>query len=195
MLTPLDAAAPTSSEVDGEGAPPAFDATLIADLPEGTFGPHLGQGRGGTSLAIWAADGADRRRRWYSCALDARGAPRGVPRALGDAPPRLSLATVAPTREGFLVLATHATDAGTRLTAMPLGPLGEPGRTPPIVIAQSRSDIVWVDVLAAGESSVAIWATLGAHAADIHVASLASIQERRSEPLPVMERARAWQAL
>jgi len=62
---------------------PALHATQIARVPDGTFGPYLGQGKDGAVLAWAAAEGEQRG--WYLSLLGTDGAPRGPVRRLADA--------------------------------------------------------------------------------------------------------------
>jgi hypothetical protein len=193
VATPLAPAPPAPPEPLHADAAPALDAVLIQRVPEGTFGPYLGvsaQNR----VAVWAALTPANGRRWFSVALDARGAPLGEVRSLANAPYDLSLATVAPNDEGFVALITAPSPTGTRIEALQLGMSGEliSGPTP---LVHSRTDVVWLDALRVGQKTVALWATLEGQAAAVHLAPVDSRGTALGTDITLVDGALAWQAL
>lgn len=172
---------------------PALDAALIQRVPKGTFGPYLGVS-GPHRIAIWAALTPDAGRRWFSVALDPRGAPVGAARALADASDDLVLASVAPSPTGFVVLATALTATGTRLEVLQLGLTGElaSGPTP---LDDSRTEVVWIDTLRVGQKAVALWATLASGSADLRLAPLEATGIPSTAAITVSESVQAWQAV
>lgn len=194
VATPIPPAPATTSEsLIAEGAP-ALDAVLIDHVPEGTFGPYVGAGREGRSLALWAAAAEPDGSRWFSTPLDAHGAPLGKPRSLAGAPSEIGLVSVAGAGSGFVAVATGITPTGTRVEALLLGPGGELLQGP-APLAHSRTEVLWVEALQAGATPLALWATLGVGAADVQLAALSSASGRQSAPVTVLEGATAWQAV
>jgi hypothetical protein len=195
--TPIPPAPPAPPDDLSDRGTPALDAVLLQHVPEGTFGPYLGNAAEGRTVALWAAPAEGSGNRWFSLSLDARHVPRGPAISLADAPADLALASVSGTAQGFIALATSTStsgDAGTRLEALTLGKAGElvAGPTP---IVHSHAEILWVHALQVGASSVALWATLALTSADIHLAALNLMGTPLSAPLRVLEGARAWQAV
>ena len=126
--------------------------------------------------------------------LDPKGVPAAPPRALGEAPSELSLASVAGGPNGFVVLATGASASGTRVEVLQLGDAGElvAGPTP---LAYSRTDVLWVKALATSNANVALWATLAVGAADAYLAPVSPGRAQQAAPVRVLESAKAWQAV
>lgn len=189
-ITPAPAAPPEPLLPDGT---PALDARLVERVPEGTFGPYLGSAPDGRAVVLWAALAENAGWRWFSSALDAKGVP-SKPRALADAPSQLSLAAVRPLRAGFVALAAGVTPTGTRVEALRLGPSGEllAGPTP---LDLSRTEVLWLEALRAGDSDVALWTTLAVGAADLTLVPLAADGTQRASPVVVLENLKAWQAV
>lgn len=194
VATPIQAAAPAPLEPMLDNVAPALDAVLVERVPEGTFGPYVGASARGPALALWAAQTQTQGPRWFSALLDGKGAPLGPPRELAEAPSALSLASVAGTARGFVAIATGVTPTGTGVTALQLGPGGElvTGPTP---LVHSRTEVLWVKALAAGDVDVALWAALAVGAADISLAKLTPAGARAAAPVRVLEGAKAWQAV
>jgi hypothetical protein len=193
VATPIAPAPPAPPEPLVDDSPPALDAALVERVPEGTFGPYIGAAPNGRAVAVWAALTEAEGARWFSTVLDAKGVPAAPPRALGEAPSELSLASVAGGPSGFVVLASGTTPNGARIEALQLGPAGElvAGPTP---LAYSRSDVLWVKALALSNANVALWATLAVGAADAYLAPLTPGGGQRAAPVRVLESAKAWQA-
>ncbi len=194
VATPLPPAPPAPPEPILSDVAPALDAVLLERVPEGTFGPYLGTAPGGRAVAVWAARGESNGARWFSTVLDAKGAPLAAPRSLADAPSELSLASVAGSAQGFVVLATGATPAGTRIEALRLGPAGELANGPTPLL-HSRSEVLWVKALQVGGVSVALWATLAVGDADVQLVALTPSGAQQAAPVRVLEGAKAWQAV
>jgi len=194
VATPIPPAPPAPPEPIVDDVAPALDAKLIERVPEGTFGPYVGASARGSSLALWAAQAQTEGARWFSTVLDSKGAPLAPPRALGEAPSELGLATVTGTARGFVALATGVSPTGTRVEALQLGPAGEltNGPTP---IVHSRTEVLWVKALAVGEVNVALWATLAVGAADVWLTPLTPAGAQQEAPVRVLEGAKAWQAV
>ena len=190
-ITPAPAAPPEPLMPDGT---PALDALLVERVPEGSFGPYVGTAPDGRAVALWAtlAEGAGWR--WFASALDAKGMPSGKPRSLADAPGELALAAVRATRSGFVALAAGVTPTGTRVEALRLGPSGEllSGPTP---LDLSRTEVLWLESLRAGDTDVALWATLAVGAADLALVALSADGTQHATPVLVLENVKAWQAV
>jgi hypothetical protein len=194
VVTPVPAAPPAPPEEPRQQGTPALDAVLLEHVPEGTSGPYLGSSRGGPNIALWAAPTEGSGRRWFSRSLDAKDAPLGPAVSLADAPNQLGLVNVSATAQGFLALASSVTETGTRIEALALGKAGElvSGPTP---VVHDRGDVVWVDTVQVGGTSVALWATLAVGSADISLTALNPLGAPVATPTRVLEGAKAWQAV
>ena len=92
---------------------PALRGKQIAKVPEGTYGPYVGQAKDG-ALVVWAAeDPKAETRGWYATPVAPDGTPRAAARRLADAPPDVGLVVVRGSKDsGELALAS------TRRTAL-----------------------------------------------------------------------------
>lgn len=194
VATPLESANEAAPEPLAQEGTPALDATLIQEVPEGTFGPYVG-GEGGRTLALWAAAGEAGERHWYSARLDPKGAPVGRATQLGAAPPFVTLARIRATPRGFIALASSPLTNATRIEALSLGASGELAGTP-VTISQSPTEILWLEALVVGGAPIALWAAMANETADVYLAPLpaAGSASKPIVPVRVLEGATAWQA-
>lgn len=191
VATPLPSA-PEGAAAPDETLTPALDATLIAKVPEGTFGPYVSGARGGGSVALWAAPDEGGQARWFSVALDSRGAPIGNVLDLAPAPKAVALARLRATPRGFVALVSHKSPGGTAIDALELSPSGELV-SGPTTLAQNGGDVLWLETLSVGSRPLSLWAALDESSADIHVAGVDAASA--STPVRVLEGASAWQAV
>jgi hypothetical protein len=163
-------------------------------VSEGTFGPYLGAGRDGRAVAIWAAADEQGKRRWFSVAFDAKGAPLDSPHALADAPADLALARVVPSGSGFIALFTRALSAATRVEALSLSDRGAL-LAGPVLLEEAAGEVAWIEALGGGSAPIAAWASVREGSAELRAAAIDFKAQPRPAPLRVAGRARAWQAL
>jgi hypothetical protein len=186
-------AAPEASVDSSPDGPLALTSVLVGQVSEGTFGPYLGAGQDGHALALWAAN-EQGRRRWFSVALDAKGALLAAPRMLGDAPADLALARLVPSPGGFIALITRALSSGTRIEALSLSESGAL-LAGPEALEQSPGQVVWIEALGGGPKPIGLWATMSNGAATLHAAPIDFQSQPGATPLRVLEGAKAWQAV
>lgn len=190
QATPVPAASAAQAEAPAHGPDP-LSAVLLGELPEGTFGPYLGARRDGRALALWAALDARSQRRWFSLVLDPKGALLSPTRALTDAPSDLTLAKVVGTPGGFLALVARASG---RIEALALKDTGELAAGP-VLLEQSRGDVVWIEALAGGAQPLAAWASMSEASAALHVSSVDLEGKPGGRRQRLAGAARAWQAV
>jgi hypothetical protein len=195
--TPLQVSrVPVAAEVTPEpatDAPAPLTATLIGQVSEGTFGPYLGATRQGAAVALWATSDEQGKRRWFSVALDAKGAPLAAPRSLADAPSDLVLAKLVASHGGFVALITRTLPGGTRVEALSLSGTGEL-LAGPVLLEQGARDVVWIEALANGPTPLGVWASVHAGAAQLRIGGI-DFSGRPASASRVIEGAKAWQAV
>ncbi len=190
QATPVAPATAAETEPAAHGPDP-LSAVLLGQLPEGTFGPYLGSRRDGRALALWAALDERSERRWFSRVVDAKGTPLSPARALTDAPADLTLAKVVATPTGFLALVARASG---RIEALALRDSGELAAGP-VLLEQSRGDVVWIEALAGGARPLAAWASLNEATASLHLGSIDLEGKPGGRRQRLTGAARAWQAV
>jgi len=190
---PVPPGAEAKPETPVEG-PASLSATLIGQVSEGTFGPYLGAARDGRAVALWAAADEQGKRRWFSIAFDAKGAPLGRPQALGEAPADLALARVVPSRGGFIALFTRALSAGTRVEALSLSERGGLIAGPSL-LEEAPGEVAWIEALGEGRAPIASWASVREGSAELRAAAIDFKDQPRPAPLRVVSGAKAWQAV
>ena len=164
---------------------------VVAEVPEGTFGPYLAFGPS-SGMTIHAAAGAERR--WIARPLDAQGAPTGTPKDIGRAPddaPVVVLRSGAP-RNGFVALWVRRLDHGSTLETVTLDQDGR-SRAEPASVAQVSGQIVWADVAMIPSGPLLFWAEQRRDKAVISSIRLDSNGKPNGQPTVVAPNARAWQ--
>jgi hypothetical protein len=173
---------------------PALAAWELARVPEGTFGPYLGE-RGDRSVVLWAAH-AEGRRGWFVRALDGNGEPLGEPSRVAEAPAEVGLVAVRPLGAdeggGFVVVSTSREFSGERVDVLALGPSGRlaGGPTP---LVQSQAGVIWVDAVRTREGALVFWAVKHKGSARLHAVEVGRGGQPRTAPKEVLAAARAWQ--
>ncbi|HEV8551451.1 MAG TPA: hypothetical protein VGQ57_20530, partial [Polyangiaceae bacterium] len=128
---------------------PSLRATQIGRVPDGTFGPYLGQGKAGGVL-VWAAAEGDARG-WYAAAVAPDGTLRGAARRLADAPPDIGLVVVrgSPESAGYTVVSTRRTALSEWVEATLLDDKGELVAGPR-ALAEIHGRALWVEAVPLG---------------------------------------------
>ncbi|MEY2933738.1 MAG: hypothetical protein RL033_4487 [Pseudomonadota bacterium] len=193
QATPVAPVADAAPEPHADGPHP-LSAVLLGQLPEGTFGPYVGAHHDGRALALWAALDERGQRRWYSLLVDAKGTPLSPARALTDAPADLTLAKLVGTPSGFLALVARGSGSSGRIEALSLKDTGELAAGP-VLLEQSRGDVVWIEALGGGAQPLAAWASVSDSVAALHVSSVDLQGKPGAQRQRVAGAARAWQAV
>ncbi len=173
---------------------PALRSTSIAQVPAGTFGPYVGQGRDG-SLVAWAAAEGDARG-WYVAAVDAAGALKGAAKRIADAPADVGLVVVRGSlnASGFSIASTRRTALSEWIELTLVGAGGELVAAPR-PLAEVRGQTLWVEVVPIGARRLVLWAVPKDDLAEIRAVLVGAPGERDGEPTLLVTGARAWQAV
>jgi hypothetical protein len=169
-------------------------STRIALVPDGTFGPYVGARAEGT-IAAWAAE-AGGKREWRTIAIGGDAMPLADPKVVADAAPEVDLVAVKPLGEGgtkaFLLVSSSREFSGERVDAIALGLHGElvGGPAP---IAQSLTDVVWLDAVPTPSGAIAMWAVRRDDRADLFGVEVGPSGEVRDRPSELLTGTRAWQ--
>jgi len=185
------AAAPRTRPV--RPAPTGLRATALAELPEGTVGPFLGQSAGGR-LVVWLEPGE--KGGLFARALDRAGATRGEARRLGAVPGEVGLIAVrsAPGERGdFLVLTSSRGEAGYTLAVRRVAVDGS-AAGPAVLVVEGASRPLWLDASLLGEGAVVTWAEAADGAARLRSRALDAVGTPRGAARELVSRALAWQA-
>lgn len=172
--------------------PQRLAASVIAQVPAGTFGPYLGMRHEG-GLAVWASTEGDTRS-WFARSVSAHGEALGEPVRLTEAPSRLGLVTVRPLREGFALLSTHQTSDG---EVVELAVLSDAGRLlyGPTSVGRTATSLLWVEAFPSAEGASVLWAASGAGRAEVWTADMTAKAELTGSPRLLARDAGAWQAV
>ncbi|HQP34201.1 MAG TPA: hypothetical protein PLI95_03445 [Polyangiaceae bacterium] len=164
---------------------------VVAQVPEGTFGPYAALGANG-GMTLHAANGKERR--WIATPLDARGVPSAAPKDVGRAPDDVAVVVVRPgaPRDGFVALWVRRSNQGTSLETVTLDPDGRP-RTDPATVSQVSGQIVWADVVMVPSGPILFWAEQRRDKAAISSIRLDSTGRIAGQPTMICANARAWQ--
>jgi hypothetical protein len=173
---------------------PALRSTSIAKVPEGTFGPYLGQSRDGALVAWAAAEGEARG--WYVATVDAAGTLKTAAKRIADAPPDVGLVVVRGSLDaaGFAIASTRRTALSEWIEVTLLGAGGElvAGPRP---LAEVHGQTLWVEVVPMGARRLVLWAVPKADLAELYGVVVGPRGEPEGDPRPLVSAARAWQAL
>ncbi len=173
---------------------PALDAVLIGSVPDGTYGPYLGDGPSGT-VAIWAAVVGDRRQ-WFSAVVGS--AAPAEPMTVTQAPSEVGLVVVrgfgSGSNAGYTVMFTRPASGGQTVEAFTVGTGGQlVGQ--PAALSESPDDVVWVESVPTSRGAIALWAVRQGDRADVYAAELGSGGSKVGGAGPVFRHVRAWQAV
>jgi hypothetical protein len=183
---------PSAKTPKGSG-PPALQSIEIARVPQGTFGPYVGQGRDG-ALVVWAPSVGEKRA-WYTLPTAPDGTPRGTARRVADAANEIGLVAVRGSMDSttLAVVSTRRTGLGEWVEAMLVRDNGEISMAPR-ALAELRTQALWVDASITAERVLVLWATKNDDIADIHGLVLDAKGAPIGGPLALAPGVRAWQA-
>jgi hypothetical protein len=172
---------------------PALPSTLVTRVPDGTFGPYIGQGKNGELIAWAAPEGA--KRGWYVAAATPDGVLRGAPKRVADAPPEVGVVVVRgrPDRPGFTILSTRRTPLSEWVEATLLDDDGTVVAGPR-ALAELHGAALWVEVVPLGERQLVLWAQPKDELADVVGLVLNAHGEPEGSPAPLASGVKAWQA-
>jgi hypothetical protein len=174
---------------------PALRGKQIAKVPEGTYGPYVGQAKDG-SLVVWAAeDPKAETRGWYATPVAPDGTPRAAARRLADAPPDVGLVVVRGSKDSseLALASTRRTALGEWIEVALVRSSGELV-SPPRQITQLRARALWLEVVPLGARRLLLWALAKDEAAEIYGCVLNARGEPEGEPALLASELRAWQA-
>jgi hypothetical protein len=173
--------------------PPALRATEIAKVPDGTFGPYVGESNRG-ALVVWAATEEDGRG-WVTLPVSADGTPLGAARRIADAPPDVGLVVVrgGPEASELAVVSTRRTGLGEWVEVTLVRSNGELVVAPRALV-ELPTRALWVEVVALGERRLVAWAVQTEGTAELRGVVLDAKGEPAADPrLLVPTGVRAWQ--
>jgi hypothetical protein len=172
---------------------PALRATEIAKVPDGTFGPYVGESNRG-ALVVWAAE-EEEGRGWFTLAVGADGAPLGQVRRVAEAPPDVGLVVVrgGPDASELAIVSTRRTGLGEWVEATLVRANGELAAGPRALV-ELPTRALWVEVVPLGERRLVAWAVQVEGTAELRGVVLNAKGEPEGDPRPLVPAgARAWQ--
>jgi hypothetical protein len=173
--------------------PPALRATEIAKVPDGTYGPYVGESDRG-ALVVWAA-AEEEGRGWFTLPVGADGTPAGQVRRVADAPPDVGLVVVrgGPAAGELAIVSTRRTGLGEWVEAALVRSNGELSMAPRALV-ELPTRALWVEAVALGERRLVAWAVQNEGTAELRGVVLGPKGEPESDPKPLVAGgARAWQ--
>ena len=174
-LPPPPARAPTATAPTSAAAPSIKPQVPFATVPDGTYGPYLGQS-GTARVAVWASHEGEQRA-WFSVPIAEDGKPMGAFRRLVAAPEEIGLVLVTPSvgdssaDPGFLLLSTWADRTGTRVESLRLTP-GGGALSAPVPLSTTPGPVLWIDSVPTGRGSLVFWASRSGTRARVSVVAL-----------------------
>jgi hypothetical protein len=183
----------TSKSAATRAGIPALEATLVTEVPAGTYGPYVGRSRDGALLA-WAPQ-VNGKRTWQTVQLDAAGNPRGKPHTVAEAGGEIGLVTLRGDPDGteFTLVSTRRTALQEWVDVTLLRADGTPIAAPRN-LAELAGRALWVESVGFGEHRVVLWAVRSGEAAEIHAVALDARGEPQAAARKVADGVNAWQA-
>lgn len=173
---------------------PALSSTLVTKVPDGTFGPYIGQGKNGELIAWAAAEGE--KRGWYVATATPEGTLRTAPKRVADAPPEVGVVVVRgrPDGPGFTILSTRRTPLSEWVEATLFDDNGAVVAGPR-ALAELHGAALWVEVVSLGERRLVLWAQPKDELADVVGVVLNARAEPEGSPVVLASGVKAWQAV
>lgn len=172
---------------------PALQATEIAKVPDGTFGPYVGESNRG-ALVVWAA-AEEAGRGWFTLPVSADGTALGDARRVAEAPPDVGLVVVrgGPEASELAVVSTRRTGLGEWVEVTLVRSDGELAMAPR-ALAELPTRALWVEVVPLGDRRLVAWAVQTEGTAELRGVVLGARGEPEADPKPLIASgARAWQ--
>ncbi len=182
-----------TAKATGSGLP-ALPSTLVTKVPDGTFGPYIGQGKNGELIA-WAAPEGEKRG-WYVAVATPDGRLRAPPKRVADAPPEVGVVVVRgrPDGPGFTILSTRRTPLSEWVEATLFDDDGTVVAGPR-ALAELHGAALWVEVVPLGERRLVLWAQPKDELADVIGVVLNARGEPEGSPAALASGLKAWQAV
>lgn len=173
--------------------PPALRATEIAKVPDGTFGPYVGESNRG-ALVVWAAT-EEAGRGWFALPVSGDGTPAGELRRIADAPPDVGLVVVrgGPEASELAIVSTRRTGLGEWVEITLVRSNGELAMAPRALV-ELPTHALWVEVVPLGERRLVAWAVQTEGTAELRGVLLGARGEPEADPRALVPAGvRAWQ--
>ncbi len=168
-------------------------ARLVAVVGEKAIGPYLAMGESGGLVAYFATEGQSRT--VVSLPVDATGIPSGDARVAASVPVDSGTLVVRSIGRSFVLAWTALTDRGEAVFAQGITDHGMP-ISPPVEVARTTDDIVWIEIVKTASGAVAMWAEETQHAdANVLAVALDANGKPRGVPSHVARGVNGWQAL
>ncbi len=163
-------------------------------MPDGTFGPYVGESAHG-ALVVWAA-AEEGGRGWHALAADADGTPIAPARRIADAPPDIGLVVVrgGPGASVLAVASTRRTGLGEWVEVTLVRDNGELV-APPRALVELGTRALWIEVVPLGKRWLVAWAVQRDESAELVGVVLGDKGEPEGDPRPLVTGVRAWQAI
>jgi hypothetical protein len=175
---------------------PGLKSSLIATVPDKSVGPFLAR-KNDVAMAAYLGPDESGGRRVVSLPLEYDGSPkeaRVVSTTLADST-TLVVRAAGGEQGAFVAAWTELTDRGEALSVAGIGADGS-ASVPPIELARSPDDIVWVEILPTPRGELCVWAEeTRSSDANILAVALDPIGKPRGVPSRVARGATAWQVV
>jgi len=171
----------------------ALHSTEIARVPDGTYGPYVGESNRG-SVLVWAA-AEQEARGWHTLPVGADGTPIGAARRIADAPPEIGLVVVrgGPDADELAIASTRRTGLGEWVEVTLVRANGELVK-PPRALVELATRALWVEVVSLGERRLVAWAVQQGDDAELKGVVLGANGEPEGDPRALITAGvRAWQ--
>jgi hypothetical protein len=176
---------------------PGLKSSVIANVPDKSVGPFLSR-KGGVAMGAYLGpDENGTQRRLVSLPMGFDGLPRDsrvVATTLADST-TLVLRPSGGEQASFIAAWTELTDRGESLSVTGIGVDGTP-TIPPIELARSTDDIVWIEITPTPKGEICVWAEeTRTSDANILAVALDPNGKPRGVPSRVARGATAWQVV
>lgn len=174
-----------------DAGPPG--AHLVATVGEKAIGPYLAMGESGGLVAYFVTEG--QQRAVVTMPIDATGIPSGDARVSANVPVDSGTLVVRSLGHSFVLAWTALTDKGEAVFTQGISDKGLP-LTPPIEVARTTDDVVWIAIVKTASGAVAMWAEETQKAdANVLAVALDANGKPRGVPSHAARGVSGWQAL
>jgi hypothetical protein len=175
---------------------PGLRSSVVAILPDKSVGPFLAR-KSGVAMGAYLGPNEEGKRRVVSLPMGFDGEPkdaRVVATTMADST-TLVLRAAGGDKPAFIAAWTELTDRGEALSVTGIGPDGTPS-IPPIELARSTDDIVWVEITPTARGELCVWAEeTRSSDANILAVALDINGKPRGVPSRVAKGATGWQVV
>lgn len=174
-----------------DAGPPS--AHLVATVGEKAIGPYLAMGEAGGLIAYFVTEG--QQRAVVTMPIDATGIPSGDARVSANVPVDSGTLVVRSIGRSFVLAWTALTDKGEAVFTQGISDKGLP-LTPPVEVARTTDDVVWIAIVKTASGAVALWAEETQHTdANVLAVALDANGKPRGVPSHAARGVSGWQAL